>query len=125
MNYQINQKWDVAAKWVFGTGYPVTLPIEKYLPALGIYNIDTEYGGEVTYFPSLHNFRLPAYHRLDIGFHRKAQNRWGTGVFSIDIFNAYNRSNPVNMVINQYNPEKYQYVYLLPIIPTVSYTLSF
>jgi hypothetical protein len=34
LNYQISKKWDVSALWSYGTGYPVTVPVEKYAPAM-------------------------------------------------------------------------------------------
>ncbi|MCE5345391.1 MAG: TonB-dependent receptor [Bacteroidales bacterium] len=124
VNYQIFKKWDISALWVYGTGYPVTVPVEKYGAALGTYITDSYGdGGEVIgYYPSLNNYRLPAYHRLDIGIHRKSHNRLGDQTLSLDIFNVYNRKNPVNMSFFVSRPK---YVYLLPIIPTFTYTLKF
>ncbi len=124
-NYRISKKWDVSAVWVMGTGYPVTLPVEKYLPALGIYNLHSEFGGEIDYFPSRNNFRLPLYHRLDIGIHYKKYNRMAEHNLSLDIFNAYNRENPVYMYFVRYRYKKLKSVGLLPVIPTITYTLKF
>lgn len=124
-NYLISKKWDVSVVWVVGSGYPVTLPIEKYLPALGIYNMDSEFGGEIDYFPSRNNYRLPIYHRLDMGIHYKKHNRLGEHNWSLDIFNAYNRENPVYMYIVGYRYKELKSVGLLPIIPTITYTLKF
>ena len=36
VNYQISKKWDVSAFWIYGTGYPITVPVEKYAPDLYI-----------------------------------------------------------------------------------------
>ncbi|MCE5346382.1 MAG: TonB-dependent receptor [Bacteroidales bacterium] len=123
MNYQIFKKWDLSALWVYGTGYPVTVPVEQYASAFGVFNEDTGYGLKIQNSPSLNNYRLPAYHRLDIGFHRKSHNRLGDQTLSIDVFNVYNRKNPVNMYYT-YNG-RFEYTNLLPIIPTFTYTLKF
>jgi hypothetical protein len=125
VNYQLSEKWDVSAFWVYGSGFPVTLPVEKYLPALGIYNLSSEYGGEIDYYPSRNNYRLPAYHRLDLGFHYKTQTRLGEHALSFDIFNAYNRKNPVYMYYSGYRYKTLKYGGLLPIIPSVTYTFKF
>jgi len=121
-NYKISKKWDVSALWTYGTGYPVTIPIEKYSPALIVFaNVGQHY--IVYYYPSINNYRLSAYHRLDLGLHFKTQNRMGEHALSIDIFNAYNRKNPINMYF--WNNYSLKYNYLLPIIPSITYILKF
>ncbi|NJK94343.1 MAG: TonB-dependent receptor [Bacteroidales bacterium] len=125
VNYQISKKFDVSAIWFLGTGYPVTLPVEKYMPALGLYNLSSEYGGEIDYYPSRNNYRLPVYHRLDLGFHYKKHTHIGEHNISFDIFNAYNRKNPVHMYYSGYRVKTLTYANLLPIIPSISYTLKF
>jgi hypothetical protein len=124
-NYKISGKWDISALWFFGTGYPVTLPTEKYLPALGISGSDNNgnyFGQQIDYYPSPNNSRLPAYHRLDLSLHYNNHNRWGKYTWSFDIFNAYNRKNPIYMY---YIDTSIKYANLLPIIPSVTYTLRF
>jgi hypothetical protein len=125
INCVLSEKWDVSAAWIYGTGYPATLAVEKYLPALGLYNIDSEYGGEVDYYPSPNNVRMAAYHRLDAGLHYKLKSRIGEHTVSLDIFNIYNRKNPVYMYFSGYRAKTIAYEYLLPIIPTITYTLKF
>jgi hypothetical protein len=65
---------------------------------------------------------LPDYHRLDLGIHYRTTNRLGENYLSLDIFNAYNRKNVINMYA--YGPY-FKYSYLLPFIPSVTYTLKF
>jgi outer membrane receptor for ferrienterochelin and colicin len=121
VNYQIAKKWDISALWQYGTGYPVTIPVEAYLPALNIVRgIQHNY---VYYYPSLNNFRLSSYNRLDIGVHYKTQNRLGEHTLSFDIFNVYNHKNAVNLYFLQ--NYSFKYIYLLPIIPSLTYTLKF
>ena len=117
LNYHVFKKWDLSVLWVYGSGYPVTLPVEKYFSALGTIGYK-----QIYYLPSLNNCRLPAYHRLDMGIHYKTQTRLGEQILSCDVFNAYDRKNPVNMY---YNGDSFKYSYLLPIIPSVTYTLKF
>jgi hypothetical protein len=120
-NAQISKKWDISFLWVFGTGYPVTIPVVKYYPALNLTH-DIQFN-LIYYYPSLNNHRLSAYHRLDVGIHYKTQTKLGEHMLSIDIFNAYNHKNPVNMyfLLNY----SFQQVYLLPIIPSLTYTIKF
>lgn len=121
LNYQISKKWDVSILWMYGTGYPVTIPVEKYSPALNIV-ADLQHN-LIYYYPSLYNYRLSAYHRLDLGIHYKTENRIGQHILSFDVFNLYNHKNPVNMyyLLNY----SFKYIYLLPIIPSFTYTFKF
>jgi outer membrane cobalamin receptor len=125
INCVLSEKWDVSVAWVYGTGYPATLAVEKYLPGLGLYNVDSEYGGEIDYYPAPNNARMTAYHRLDAGLHYKVKNRIGEHMISLDIFNVYNRKNPVYMYFSGYRAKTIAYENLLPIIPTITYTLKF
>lgn len=116
-NYQLSKKWDVSALWVYGTGYPVTVYVEQYLTLM-------RSSGQIFYYPSLNNCRLPDYHRLDLGFHYKKPTRRGEEILSFDIYNAYNRLNPINVYYDPGNL-RFVYYYLLPVIPSVTYTLKF
>jgi len=116
-NYQLSKKWDVSALWVYGTGYPVTVYVKQYLTLM-------RSSGQIFYYPSLNNCRLPDYHRLDLGFHYKKPTRRGEEILSFDIYNAYNRLNPINVYYDPGNL-RFVYYYLLPVIPSVTYTLKF
>jgi len=124
-NITITKKWSFSALWTYGTGYPVSLATIKYLSALGIYNLNSEFGGELHYYKSKNNFRMPDYHRLDIGLRYAVKKRTLTHSLNIDIFNAYNRKNPVYMQYAGYRFKALKPVSLLPIIPSISYTLKF
>jgi hypothetical protein len=121
LNYTISKQWELSALWCFGSGYPITVPIEKYYPALNI--VSGIQHNLIYFYPSLNNYRLPAYHRLDLSARYRTQNRFGEQILSFDIFNVYNRRNPLNMyfLLNY----SFKYVYLFPIIPTITYTLKF
>lgn len=81
-------KWEVNALFVFGSGRP-------YTPLLNSYDLPLEGGGtqRVYVFAELNSYRLPAYHRLDLGVSRKIQwDRW-LGKIQFSIFNVYNQRN--------------------------------
>jgi hypothetical protein len=125
MNFKMSEKLDISAIWIYGTGYPITLPIARYMPQLGLYNSTSEFGGELHYLPSRNNYRLPAYHRLDVGIHYKKTNHIGEHTISFDIFNAFNRQNPVFMYYTEGRLPSLKKAYLLPLIPSITYTLKF
>jgi outer membrane receptor protein involved in Fe transport len=125
LNFQISKHWDVSALWVLGSGYPVTLPVSKYSAGIIIHNNDSEMGGVVYDYPSKNNYTLHVYHRLDLGVHYNNTNRWWQYTWSIDIFNAYNRKNPVYLYYSNNYPMSFKYGSFLPMIPTISYLLKF
>lgn len=55
--YDISPKFNVSATWVYYTGNAVTFPSGRYI-------ID---GQLVSYYTERNGYRMPAYHRLDLG----------------------------------------------------------
>ena len=75
--------------FVFASGQPLTTPVGKYF-----YNGEwqTNYNDQ-----ERNNFRLPAYHRADIGVTLKGKekpNKRLKSSWNFSIYNAYNRENP-------------------------------
>lgn len=140
--YKFNDKIDFGATWVYGTGIAVTLAQQRYLPVNmvedRISSIDDQhysYGATtVEYYGSRNNFRLPAYHRLDLGINFNKKNKLGLRTWSISVYNAYNRQNAFYVDFNgnflgidansTYKHELFKYS-LFPIIPSISYSLKF
>lgn len=110
LNYQW-KKWDLNASFSASSGRPVTLPIG--------------HAGIITVYSDRNEFRLKAYHRLDLAANytpRKRKHFQGQWQFSI--YNVYNRKNVYSVELN---PEtgKMVYLTLFPIIPSISYNISF
>ena len=132
LTYQLNDRIDFGATWVYGTGYPVTLPFDKYL-APGDYKKFIREGWALPYVDNVekrNNYRMPDYHRLDLGvnFHKKKKH--GERVWSVGIYNAYFRQNPFFLYMDyEYDdvdpnvpPKKVlKQVSLFPGIPYFSY----
>lgn len=129
LQYDITKKIDIAATFVYGTGNRATLATQTYYdPSLGQY---------IDYTPERNNFRMPDYHRLDLGinFHIP-HKRAGSPVFSrggwlrnaehivnISVYNVYNHKNPY-MLYPSYDGKLYQ-VSIFPIMPSISYQFKF
>ncbi|TDO02810.1 TonB-dependent receptor [Sunxiuqinia elliptica] len=122
LNYQLSERVSLSANWVYSTGQPVTLPIQRY-----------EVNGTVIpYYSERNGSRYDDYHRLDLSLALKSRNRksrpWsGEWVFSI--YNAYNRKNTwaMSFIQDSEKPtETYaEKTYLFPIIPAVTYNFKF
>ena len=123
--YEVNNRWKLSATFVYGSGNAATLPQRFYL-VNGV--LTQEYS-------RINEYRLPAYHRLDLGAiyspkkneTRKLKSEW---VFSI--YNAYNRKNPyfiyfdpLGSAYNNTLKIQTKQVSLFPIIPAVTWNFKF
>lgn len=59
LQYQINKRIELAGTFVYGTGTRATLATESYY--------DPTIGKDVDYFEERNNYKMPDYHRLDLG----------------------------------------------------------
>lgn len=125
VSYVHNERWNFSSTFTYSTGRPITLPTGQY---------EYQY-----YKPSLiterNGYLLPAYHRLDFSAvltplknkNRHIQTKWVFG-----IYNVYNRKNPFTLtsrdveVDDKATGEKeFVMIYLFPIVPSVTFNLSF
>ncbi len=120
-NFDVSQKWSLNANFLFQTGQPVTYPNGQY-----------EYNGiTIPSFGQRNEFRLPAYHRLDISAKylpkRHKERSWKSHwVFSI--YNVYNRRNAASITFRQdgnTGTNEALRLSIFGIIPSVSYNFEF
>jgi outer membrane receptor for ferrienterochelin and colicin len=129
LNQKIFDDIEIGITWVYGTGNAVTLPLEKYASIGTTYY--TSYFNGIEAFDNRNSYRMPAYHRLDIGINFKKDKKWGERVWSIGAYNVYNRKNPFYLDFSQEfdnNKGKFYMVLkqysLFPIIPSISYSFK-
>jgi hypothetical protein len=136
--YHISKRKSFSASWTYHTGNTATLATAifpnqgqstlyngaQYLQAVnGIESLSVVYD-------SKNNYRLPAYHRLDIGYNYKKKTKRGYyNEFSIGLYNAYSQLNPYFVFLSPSPTEKDQLVLskftLFPILPSFSFGISF
>ncbi len=118
--YNFSPKLIASATWVYNTGNAVTFPNGKY-------TID---GKTVGYYTQRNGYRMPDYHRLDLGLTwiRKQTARFESS-WNFSIYNAYGRENAyfISFRQNEENPEQTEAVQisLFKFIPSVSYKFKF
>lgn len=132
LSHKINDKISISGDWVYGSGYPFTMPI-------GTYNIiddgtmmadvvDFEQNQNIFIYADRNSFRMRAYHRLDLAANFTKTGKRGIRTWTISVYNAYNRQNSY-LYYTKYNKnDKKIHLYqqsLFPIIPSVSYSLKF
>ena len=116
---------ELNARWNMGTGFPFTQTqgfINQFNPQGNInYNFTTA-NGQLNYIPAtLNGGRLPAYHRLDIGFKYKYKwNERTTFEMNAGATNIYNRKN-----IFYVDRFTFKTINQLPIMPNINLSLTF
>ncbi len=123
--YELSKKWKVSGVFVYATGNTITLPERFYLVE----------GILAQQFSSINQYRLNAYHRLDLSATyvpkplstKKFKSSW---VFSV--YNIYSRMNPYFIYIDQKGSVadnslqvQAKQVSLFPIIPSVTWNFKF
>jgi len=118
--YELNKKLTLSANWVYYTGNAVTFPSGKYEVA----------DQTVSYYTERNGYRMPAYHRLDLGItwqRRKTEKFESSWNFSL--YNAYGRENAYSISFQQdpNDPSKTQAVQttLFRWVPSVTYNFKF
>ena len=118
--YRLNEKWSLSANWVFYTGDAVTFPNGKY----------TVGGQTVYYYTNRNGYRMPDYHRLDLGatLQLKEKKKWSSEI-AFSLYNAYGRRNAYTITFrdNKDDPNKTEAVKtsLFRWVPSISYNFKF
>ena len=119
LSYKINSKWDVGAQWVYGSGFTFTLKlIEIKIPD----------GPTVLTTDELNNYRMPAYHHLDLIVNYDNTSDGLGWKVSFGVYNIYNRYNPYfiyGFEDSIGNRRIFKKLSLFPIYPHFNTTYSF
>ena len=130
--YEINDRIDLGATWVYSTGNCATLSYQNY-HGLDLY--PNTYGDDVPpnigYIEKRNNYRFNSYQRLDLVANFHKQKKHCERIFSINVFNALVHNNPfvviptstydVDLVTGEWTEKKVlQQVCIFPIIPTLT-----
>jgi hypothetical protein len=113
--YQFSDKWNFSASWVYYTGNAATFPSGKYKVA----------GQVLNYYTERNAYRMPAYHRLDLG--ATWQGEKSSWTFSL--YNAYGRDNAYSIRFQEdpKDPTKTQAIQtsLFKFVPSITYNFKF
>ncbi len=118
--YQLNEKWTLSANWIFYTGDAVTYPSGKY-------TVDNEV---YFYYSERNGYRMPNYHRLDIGATKQLKRgKRFSSELNFSVYNAYGRANAYQITFreSETDPTKTEAVKtsLFTFIPSISYNFKF
>jgi hypothetical protein len=100
-NYELTSKWSFSANFVYSSGVPGTFPTNRI-----------EYQGYIIPHNAdnlRNNYRIPAYHRLDLSAtfdkDKDKDKRW-KGSWTFGIYNVYARRNPFGIYFRQEPPSE-------------------
>jgi hypothetical protein len=127
ISHKFNDKWDVGATWVYGTGNAITFPQGVYTGMPQISPWDEQVAVDfVESYGNRNSTRLPAYHRLDFGINKHKKRKKWDSTLSLGAYNVYNRKNPFFAYLAyEDNQRVAKQVSLFPIIPSISYRIQF
>lgn len=123
-NYRLSERWRASAVFNYATGQAYTEPQGR----TQFSNVPWGNNNRNTFvIGNVNASRLPSYHRLDFSFSRFGTFfGMGEAEWQFQLINAYSRRNIwfYNYDFDE-NPVERTDVQLLPVIPSVSYTLNF
>ncbi len=99
---RITDNIDLSASWVYSTGLPITIALSKHKTMTTKGETNANYPDmflsldDYAYLYGRKNsFRMRDYHRMDVGFNFSKKKKHGTRVWSVSVYNAYNRKNAI------------------------------
>lgn len=118
--FNLTERVALSAAWIYYTGDAVTFPSGKY-----------ELNGTVIpYYTERNGYRMPDYHRLDLGatFYFKEREKFEHNL-NVSIYNAYNRENAYTITFQEAENDPTQteavQTTLFKIIPSITYNFNF
>jgi len=83
--YELTERWSLSALFIYNTGNAVTFPSGKYQVGDNV----------VFYYHERNGYRMPAYHRLDVGatYSKPHKNKRYVSSWNFSVYNVYGREN--------------------------------
>jgi hypothetical protein len=119
--YTLSKRIFFTGGFTYHTGRPISLPLTAFYVG----------NNTVSAFSERNQYRIPDYHRLDLGLvvegsHKRKKLFDGTWTFSV--YNVYARKNPYTIFFKEVRPgilRPYQLSIIGTVLPSITYSLSF
>ncbi len=116
---KMSKHGSLEARFNYGTGQPVTKAVGAYSPGIGL-------PGHAFVPGDWNNFRLPAYHRLDVAYRWRFEHKHWTFAPFVEVINVYNRKNVLTLNYDlSNNPPTSSETAQLPFLPSIGFTAEF
>jgi hypothetical protein len=122
LSYEKNERLQYGLVWVYGTGNAITVPLDMYQ---GV--IQTGPVPFVTAYEGRNNFRMKAYHRLDLNASYVIRRKKVEHKLILSIYNTYNRKNPyfLDFGYNDKGQRVLRQESLFSVLPSITYAIKF
>lgn len=129
LQHKVNDWISLSANWLVGSGLAYSFPVSEYEYVLPDGTVVS-----VTNYEAKNKFRMPIYHRLDASARFSFHTRKILHNINVGVYNAYNRRNPIYYELrNKFvtvgealkETKEVVQVWLLPVLPSVSYSIRF
>jgi TonB dependent receptor len=131
-NYMLSKKWEASAVFVYGTGNALTMPTGRFVYNLGYSRGDREFiFTNINQYDKINDYRMPAYHRMDIAFTytpKPQSTKRFKSSWNFSLYNVYNRYNPYFIYFDVEEDEQSingKKVFLFPIVPGITWNFKF
>jgi len=128
VQYQLPRNWLVSANFIYRTGEAIDLAVGRFF----LYGVNFSDPEIVPDYLDVNSFRMPAYHRLDLGLIKRFTSKKRLqSELAISFYNLYNRRNAFFIYYENVKDKENQILTfrprqasLFPIIPSVSYNFK-
>jgi hypothetical protein len=113
---------DINAAWTYNSGFAYTLPVAVYTSPT-----PNDPYRDIFIYGSRNNSRAADNHRLDISITMEKQRKGYIRHWTLGVFNVYNRFNPFYITpgFDRIGNRKLYQVSMLPLLPNISYKITF
>ena len=124
LSHRLSDRLDLSATAVYNTGSAVTLPSAEFASVREPFG---RVGGGTNYYDERNGFRMPAYHRLDLGARYYFSRAPNEHVLAVSVYNAYNHKNPffLDLTTNDAGERELTGYTIFPVLPSIAYRFSF
>ena len=131
---ELSKRWSITGTWVYGTGQAISLPVGWYFRNAPTPDDNADI---IPIYTERNGFRMPPYHRADLGIVCKFFPKWGESDLTISVYNVYNRRNPFFLYfdietgkipgtdIRLVEGFAIKQVSLFPVIPSITWNFQF
>ncbi len=139
LNHQLSGRIELSGNWVLGSGEPISLSTTSYqgISSFGIRPTTVSMGSlfdkkilapsQLIWYPTINNWRLPVYHRLDLSVGFKKEKKHGRRTWAFSLYNVYGRNNPymVNFGTDEQGKLLLKNTTFFKFLPSISYRYEF
>lgn len=131
LSQQLGKRWQLSANWEYSSGLPLSLPVGSYEQVQDPtpnYPPPSSIPKEIDLVRDRNFLRMQDVHRLDVNATYTKQRKKRTYITTLGLVNVYNQKNPFYYYYSmdeEMRKKQLTMLSIVPILPSVSYTVKF